>query len=95
MGLDIASITIMDGLVTLTGLYGHARDIKITKEGSEYKIECFFHIYKDVDGHNRQIETMFIGKVYSEDFLTKTWNDVYTLIKAHLDSRGIQYTDSI
>lgn len=95
MGLGIQSLQVIGGLATLTELYGHARDIKITKENNEYRVECFFHIYKIVNEDKIHIESMYIQKVYLEDVLTKTWNDIYTLIKAHLDSRGIQYTDSI
>lgn len=96
MGLNIVSMDVMDGLATLTGLYGHVREIKINKNNNnEYIVECLFHIYKSVSGKNKEIETLYIKKSYNEDFLTKTWEDVYTVVKEHLDSHGIQYTDSI
>lgn len=91
MGLNIDSLPVMNGLATISSLYGNARDIKITKEDNVFKIECFFYIYKD----DIIVETMLVTKEYNEDFLTKTWNDVYTMVKEHLDTKGIIYTDAI
>ena len=93
MGLDIDEYPIMDGLVTLKGLYGNARQIRITKddETSVYSLECLFFIYKG----KKLVETLHIMKDYKEDILTKTWEDVYTLIKEKLDTLGIKYNNNI
>lgn len=95
MGLTIISLPVMDGIATITDLYGHARDIKITKDNETFKVECLFHIYKIMSGEMKHVQTMLIVKEYSNDFLNHTWNDVYNLIKDYLDSIGIQYSDSI
>ena len=95
MGLDIDSYTMMDGAVTITQLYGHARDIRINKENDKFVVECLFHIMKDVNGNLKRIDALLMRKEYNEDFLTKTWNDVYNLVKEKLDAMGITYSDNI
>ena len=91
MGLDISEYQIMDGLVTLTDLYGHVRNIQINKNDGVYTIECIFYIYKG----SRCIDSIYIRKEYSTDFLTKTWEDVYTIVKEKLDTAGINYNNNI
>lgn len=95
MGLDINNYTILDGAVELTGLYGHARDIRINKEDNKFIVECLFYVFKDINGTLKRIDTLFMRKEYAEDFLTKTWTDVYNLVKEKLDAMGITYTDNI
>lgn len=95
MGLDIPSLPVMHGLATITDLYGNVRDIRINKDDSKYRFECMFHIYKDVDGTLKNVQTLFINKEYDTDFLTNTWKDCYNLVKEELDAIGITYTDNI
>lgn len=97
MGLNITSLVILDGLVTLTNLYGHARDIRVTKdEQDKFVFECNFFIFKNTENSEEvKVMTIPIQKIYDSDFLTKTWEDTYTLVKETLDARGIEYTDQI
>ena len=97
MGLGITSLTIFDGLVTITNLYGRVREITIDKnEEDKFVVRCNFYIYKTgEDGHYIQIRDIFVEKIYNEDFLTKTWEDVYTMVKEYLTTLGIEYTDAI
>lgn len=109
MGLDIPTFTILGGLATLNDLYGHARDIRITKESSGvreapasetleavpiFKLECIFHIYKRSGTNDTHIHSIYISKDYTTDFLTKTWEDVYTVVKEKLDTLGIEYINN-
>lgn len=102
MGLDIVSYPVMDGIVVLNDLYGHVRDIRITKresfpDGGEYSyhVECRFIIFKNINNVNKYIDSLNISKDYSDVFLTKTWEDVYTIVKEHLAERGIAYVDNV
>lgn len=97
MGLNITSLVILGGLVTIENLYGHARDIRVTKdEEGKFAIECNFFIYKNTESLEQvRVMTIPIQKSYDNDFLTKTWTDTYTLVKEVLDARGIEYTDAI
>jgi|LauGreDrversion4_2_1035121.scaffolds.fasta_scaffold41220_3 hypothetical protein len=102
MGLDIVSYPIMDGIAVINDVYGHVRDIRITKEvdivnrvDSVYKVDCVFYIFKNINNFNKNIDSIYISKIYSDDFLTKTWEDVYTIVKEHLTSIGITYVDNV
>ena len=96
MGLGIKSLTVLEGLTTIENLYGHARDIRVTKDNQGlFEIQCDFIIYKNIGDKQVRVKYMHIYKKYNDDFLTKTWNDVYTIIKEDLTSKGIEYVDEI
>lgn len=92
MGLDIPSIPVVNGLAIISNAYGHVRDIRINKNANnKYIVECLFYVYKN----DIVIDTMFITKEYDTDFLTKTWEDVYTMVKEYLDTKSIGYVNNI
>ena len=96
MGLGIAKITILNGLATIENLYGHARDIRITKDVEGFfLIECNFIIYKTVGKSQVQVHIVPVSKTFDNDFLTKTWEDVYTIVKEVLTEQNIEYTNEI
>lgn len=96
MGIDIVTYPIMDGIAVINDVYGHVRDIRITKEDDYlYRVDCVFHIFKNINNINKIVDSIHISKKYSDDFLTKTWNDIYNLVKEYLNSIGITYTDNI
>ena len=108
MGLTITEYPIYNGLAKLTNLYANVRDIRINKDNDKFIVECILHLYgtvvvtpadpdNNVDEVTRleRVNSLFYQKEYEADFLTKTWEDCYNLVKEKLTENGITWIDSI
>ena len=96
MGLNVTSMPVYNGAAVITGLYGNVRDIRVNKnDDGKFEIQFFFNLYKTVDGTSTNIKNLYISKTYDNDFLNKTWGDAYTIVKEHLTSLGIEFTDDV
>tara|TARA_R100000951_G_scaffold3962_1_gene5018 strand:- start:279 stop:551 length:273 start_codon:yes stop_codon:yes gene_type:complete len=90
MGIEIQSMSILDGAVNVENVYTNIRDITITKKDGGYKLSfsVFFKL------NNKIIDAKSIEKIYDEVPDEEAWGLSYSLLKEILTGDGLEFTDA-
>lgn len=88
MGLIIDNLPILSGLVILDKVYVNVRDIRTSKEETNYIVEFLCYFSKE----GKHIKTELLSKIgfYEEN----SWTVAYSILKEHLTGKSLTYVDA-